>query len=355
MKFKKLNLQIGVCLSALFLLSGCGGGGGGGGAVSSGIAPVTPVTNPVGVPTVQTPYTQADAAAIAGLGLLTVESLSKRVLLQQGFFAGFIQGYSTRAEASQILISTNVPCDDLTSVPNITGIGTFSVSIFKSASYRGLKPNDSIQFNFVNCTFPGSGFTLKGRTVLTSAGTYVDQTANSVFAYSLDSINFNYSDIPSNQQNVYNGALSVVFDGVLGGFDFPKLTATASGPYSLAIFKSLTAVTPTITDRLSSATVLNYAPTSSGAYTASLNGDVAVISSGGSTFLKFVTDTQLAGSESTGRQVPTSGVLRTAETSANLSTRATVSGVNVTVAFDSDRNGTLESSFIDTYLNVTAP
>ena len=354
MNFKKLNVRIGVCLSTLFLLSACGGGGGGG-TVSSGIAPVTPVTIPVIVPIVQTPFTQADAKPLAGLGLLTVESLARRVLLQQGFFVGFIQGYSTIANPSQNFVSPANPCDDTTVTPNTPGTGTFSISITKAGNYRGLKPNDTIQLNFAGCTFPNADFTLNGQTIVTSAGTYVDSTANSVFSYVLNSNNFNYSAYPSGQQNIYNGAVSVTYDGSTGGFDFPKLAATANGPYSLAIYSSLSALSPTITNGLSTAAGLTYAPTSSGSYTASLNGDVSVTASAGPALLRFVTDTQLSGSDTAGRLVPASGVLRTTDRSANLLTRANVSGSNVTVDFDSNRDGLFDASFTTTYVNLTAP
>lgn len=346
MKFKFLTVRLGFCLSTLLLLSACGGGGGGSTATT-----VSTVTPPIISPTSIT-YTQANAKPLAGLGLLTVESLSRRVLLQQGFFVGYLKGYSTRS--SNVQVDTDFgPCDDFSTTPNVPGTGTYSITVTKGGTYRGVKPNDTISFNFSGCTFPNASFTLNGQALLTSAGTYVDSTVNTLFAYRLNSTNYNYSSYPAGQQNVYNGSVSVSYDGTTGGIDYPNLTATATSAYSVAIYSSLTALTPTITNALSSLATLTYAPTSAGSYTASLNGDASVASTSAPILLKFATNTQLAGSSLTGRLVPTSGVLRVTDRAVNFLTRTTVTGTNVAVDFDSDRDGSLDSSFTTTYSSLT--
>ena len=350
MKFRKLNVRIGVCLSTLFLLSACGGGGGGGGTVSSGIAPSTP---PVIVPTVLTPYTQAEAKQVATIGFQTVEILTTKIDLQQFFFASFLQLYSNNPAAGSVS-PTAITCDQPSAGTTVPGVGTFSIATSKAGSYQGLRLNDTITFNFSGCVFRNGTTRYDGQATVTALGTIELLPASPSVAYRLNTTNYSTASLPAGTKDVSNGTLTVTYDGTANGLLYADLLATSNGSYSLGAYLTPTALSPALTYSLGLASSVGYGLTPPFGYSASLNGPITVASSAGPVPLRFLTTTPLTGTiaNATFRQTPTAGVLSTTDTARNLLTRTTISGTGVTVNFDSNRDSVTDAVFTDAYSNL---
>lgn len=341
MKFHFSIVRSTVSISLGLLVAACGGGGGGGDA-----APATSTAS-ASVSTSKT-YSQTEANSVAALGLLTGELLPLNLALEHGFFANFLQGLSTGIPAGSSP-PVVVPCSSTAG-----GNGSLTVSVAKNGIYAGLKPTDSIDMTFNSCTFAGTSLMLNGRAVLTPTADYVNLTANFVVQYNLTTTNFNITNFAAGGLQIRShGSQLVNYDATAAGPGFPEISSVATTPYSLRYFSSSTSAEPFLTYTVSPLASMFNATTSSNTFTSRLDGNFAARSSTEEVFLALFTLSPLKGNLTTGRPLPTSGVLRAKDTGLNLQTETTIQGLSALVKADSDGNATLDLSFNTTYLALT--
>ena len=336
MKNHLLFVRSGAFTGVMVLLSACGGGS------DSSVQPA---------PLLQTPYTRAEAKTVAGLGLLTAELLAREITTQQTFFAGILQGLSSTSSNST---PTSLPISCNTAVSGVTtpGSGSFTLTVNKAGSYVGFRAGDVLTSNFNNCTFTGSTTAFSGQISLTATATLANVGPNALISYRAATTNFSVADNTAARRTVSNGEHTVSFDTTLGGFVYPESLAVVSAPFTLALYPNLGSGSPSLTFTMGPQANVFFNPTASSRFATRINGDVSTASSSLTVFLRFLTSTALTGSSASGRAVPSAGLLQTTDTGRNLTTQTNISGLNATVLFDSDRNGSLDASFTDSYFLI---
>ena len=337
MKNHQIFSRSATSIAVVSLVAACGGGGD---------ASVLPAPLP------QAPFTRAEAKTVAGLGLLTTELLSREITVQQTFFAGILRGLSS-AQSGSVPTSSAISCNSTVAGATTPGIGSYTFSISKAGNYVGFKAGDVVTSNFSNCTFTGSTVSFSGQMSLTAATTLANVGSNALISYRATTANFSVSDIAVGQRSVSNGEQTVSFDTTIGGVPYPESLAAASAPYSLALYQNLGSGSPSLTFTMSPLANVFFNPTAGSRFVARINGDISTTNGTTPVFLRFLTATPLTGSTGTGRAIPSAGLLQTTDIGRNLTTQTNIFGLNATVLFDSDRNGSLDSSFTDSYFFIT--
>jgi hypothetical protein len=338
MKFNSASGHTLVSIVILSMLAACGGGGGDSSPPPAQAASVKP-----------TAYTETEAKLVAGIGFLSSEALLSQMMVEQAFFANFLQGFinsSTSGSFSNIAM----PCSSPTG-----GTGTVTSMIVKAGIYPGLKANDVIDVAFNGCSFAGTNITLNGRAILSPSVDYSSLPANFVVQYKLNTTSFSakVGSTPPTQVRSTGGQL-ITYDATSAGVAFPDVSSTINQAYSVAFFPTTASQVADLTYTMNPAAAMAYKGTASNTFTARVDGAVSVKVPAGSTSLTLATVTPATGNVlPAGRSVPTSGVLRTKETGLNLLTETTVQGLSAAVKADSNGDGALDLNFMTTYTALT--
>ena len=334
MKFSSTLIHRTSALALASVVIGCGGGGGG-----------TNTTN--AAPRV---YTQTEAKPVAGLGLLTVDVLSGYTLAEQGFFANFVQGFSAAG-------STPIGSSPTVSIPCASGgsgSGSFTIGISKSGVYAGLKTNDTLNLSFSGCALSGTGLTLNGQASIVATADNLNLGSNFLAQYRLTTGNFEMSIASGKFRS--SGTQNIRYNATAAGPSFPDLSSTMVGNFMLGFFIPANSAVAAITLNLNTGAVLTSKINTSNTFLTSFNGSLqASTPSSGAVSSTISTGTPLGGSSvaTAGRSTPTSGVLNVTDTTLNLATSATLAPVLATVRFDSNGDGSMESTFTSTYTALT--
>lgn len=334
MKFSGIFIRRASALALTSAVVGCGGGGGGN----------TPTT--VAAPRL---YTSTEAKLVAGGGLVTVEALSGHMQLEQAFFANFIQGYSAAGNTA----SGSSPTITISCASGGSGAGSFSSSVSKSGVYTGLKSNDTFNMSFNGCSLPGTGLTLNGQAVIQATADNLNLGSNFLAQYRLTTANFDMSIGSSKFRS--SGAQNIRYDATAAGPSFSDLSSTVVGSYVYGIFNQASATTASVNVTLTTGAVLNTKTTTSNTFVTSFNGSLQSSTSAGAFTSTISTAAPLSGpsNSTTGRPIPTSGILNATDTTLNLATSTTIQPVAVFVKFDSNGDGSLESTYTTTYTALT--
>lgn len=338
------SFKFSATLIALCALAACGGGGG------DSPAATTPAGGSgAGTSSSATPFTRADAEAIAGIGFITSELITLQAQLEQPALAFFAQGFLSANAVVGSSGPTTVGCASSAGL----GGGTLSATVTKSGTYAGLKTNDKIDVTYNNCNF-GSGIVQNGRLAITAQADYANLGALGAgfkFNYQLSSTN--YQVALTTGRFVSNGVQNVQFDSTVSA-NYPKLNSTVISAYSYKGFNPASATTSSLEYSLNTGVALSSQLTSAGAsYSSTVDGSVGLTVASNSVALAYTTPTPITGAVVSGRFIPAAGVLRVKETTANLQTESTVQGAMVQVKADTNRDGILDLTFSTTYSLLT--
>ena len=333
MKFSSTLIHRTSALALASAVMGCGGGGGG-------------TTTTTVVPRI---YTQTEAKLVAGLGLLTVDALSGYAQVEQAFFANFVQAFSSAGSAPVGSSPTvSIPC-----ASGGSGSGNFTVGVSKSGVYVGLKINDTLNLSFNGCSLSGSSLTLNGQASILATADNLNLGPNFLAQYRLTTGNFEMSIASGKFRS--SGTQNIRYNATAAGSSFPDLSSTIVNNYAFSFFNPASAAIATVSLNLSPGAVLASKISTSNTFLTSYNGTAQATTPSGTTSSTIATVSPLGGfsNVATGRATPTSGILNATETTLNLATSTTIQPVTVFVKFDSNGDGSLESTFTSTYAALT--
>jgi hypothetical protein len=323
-------------LAIASVVVGCGGGGG----------TTTASTTTTVAPRV---FTSSEGKLVAGLGLLTVDALSSYAQVEQSFFANLIQGLSA-AGSTPIGSSPSVtiPC-----ASGGSGSGSFSAGVSKSGVYVGLKTNDTVNLSFSSCALSGTGITLNGQAIITATADNLNLGPNFLAQYRLTTSNFEISVASCKFRS--SGTQNIRYNATAAGGSFPDLASTVTSNYAFSFFNPTSAAVATVSLNLNPSSVLNYKVSTSNTFVTSFTGSVQSTTQSGTTSSTISATTPLSGpwTQTAGRSNPTSGVLNVTDVTLNLATSTTIQPVAVFVKFDSNGDGSLESTYTTSYTALT--
>ena len=332
MKFSNTFILRTAALAIASVVVGCGGGGGG---TTTTVAPRV--------------YTSSEGKLVAGLGLLTVDALSGYAQIEQAFFANFLQAYSAAGNTA----SGSSPTVTASCASGGVGNGTLTASVSKSGFYVGLKTNDTFTLSFSGCSFSGTGLTLNGQATILATADNLNLGSKFLAQYRLTTSNFEISIASGKFRST--GTQTIRYDAIAAGPSFPDLSTSTATSYALSFFNPATATTPLVNLNLNTGALLNSKFNTSNTFVTSFNGDLQSSTPSGAITSRIATVTPLSGpwTQTTGRSNPTSGVLNVTDTTLNLATSTTIQPVAVFVKFDSNGDGSLESTYTTTYTALT--
>jgi hypothetical protein len=310
-------------LSLACALAACGGGG----------------DNDGGGPQV---ITAADAQLLAGLGFVTLETLSQQLAAEQGFLATFLQGYSTGAASGSG--SSSVSC-----ISGGAGSGSLASTVTKAGTYQGLRTNDVITLNFSNCQFGTSALIIKGSVTLTALSNMQALNATN-FAANYITNSFNFSLGTAGRDIIASGIRTVTYDALARGVSQPRISTTQAINYNINIGSG-------VVYTLRGGTSFTHELFANNAFSTSYAGTIGYATTSGS-FDAVLSANNLAGAYNSGsRPIPTSGSMAFNIPSEVVYTSSTITNPlgNVNINYNADTSSSaLNRSTSSTYLSLTA-
>lgn len=338
--------KIAISAASLALLAACGGGGGTAPTAVQSFGDTVATPAPV-TPTV---YTTEDAKAIASLGLLSMDGLTRHLPLDVAFIAGFIQAESKNSVAYG---STSTPF-----VNSCANGGNITLSVTKASATANVKTTDTYDVTFNACKFGNGAYQMDGRSVAKPSADYTNlPDLNFLVGYRVTNTNFTFTNIGPGFRYQSNGETKVTFDAQSNGanVNFPAITSIAVTPYSYKFFLQPTDIIASVHHSFVPLASIYHKTTATDTFASSLSGSMTMTAGGSSIKLAISTPTMLTGNVNLAlnRAVPTAGVIRTKDEIENLQTETSIQGVGAVVKADSDGNSTLDLTLNTTYTALT--
>jgi hypothetical protein len=261
-----------------------------------------------------TSVSRDDIESVFKAGVNGAELIALYETTKMSYFAGAMIGASTLNSGSVSPTATNC-----------TGGGSLTLGINKSGTYLGLKANDSLTYTFNNCKVSSTDSTVyNGGAVVTAitAASNLDTTLTNVSNLQYRVKSTNLSIALTSSKVVHNGSMNATMNLTSTAFGL-DMTVPSGLNQIWDSYSSTTATSANLTTTAGSSSRLikNLGPGT--AFSLSYAGRLSISASGSSIDLDITTPTIIAGtvSSTTGRIVPTSGVMNVTEVSTPVATR----------------------------------
>jgi hypothetical protein len=312
---KYLNFLSTIVVSSL-LFTACGGGG-----------DSTPTPAAGG----STRLAQSDIQTTGSLGSLTLlssDSDAKQVMV----FADAVLNATSSIGGGSTLPDT-AACRTS---------GSLTASTTKLASRVGYANGDQLLVTFSNCN-SGSGLVLNGSLRMTAQGTIANVGSAYDIRYNASMTNLSFRT--ASLTTTLTGGMDINSSNTVSAFTVPanqSLTSTLNS-----------GSTPVSTTYRAGTTARSVDTVSPNTASRKLDGTVVIATSSSQLTFDVATPTAFAGTTSSGRFIPNTGVMTFRQSGGPLNASISVSGNTATVSGDTDGDGSLDLSFATTWTALT--